>query len=568
MPRVAVIIPNYNGAALLPGCLEALRRQTFKDFVTVVVDNGSTDTSVDLVRTRFPEVVVIALPHNLGFAGAVNRGILETESEFVALLNNDAEPEPGWLEALVAALNARPEAAMAASKLLLYDRRDVLHSAGDFLEASGRPGNRGVWQRDWGQFDGVDEVFSACGAAALYRRSLFAEVGLFDEAYRAYLEDIDLACRARLRGRRCIYVPSARVYHRLSATGGGPLAAHLFGRNLPRLIVKNFPGRLLAKAWPAIAAYQLGIILESLVHIREPAARAKLCGLIAGWLGLPALLSARRQARTSRLDPSGLLASLGRPQVDFARSTYHSDVDVSVVIPAYNEAERIPETLSQVVKYLDGLGRTYEVLVVDDGSTDGTASLVAEFARESGAAVRVIRRPHAGKGAAVRAGMLAARGRFRLLCDADLSMPADGFDRFIPLLEAGVPVVIGSREVPGAHRYNEPAHRHLMGRVYNRIIQLLVLPGIEDTQCGFKGFRAEAALELFGRQTLDGFGFDVEILFIARRLGYTVREVPVEWYYMPGSKVKPLRDTWRMFRDALRVRLNALCGRYDGLPRD
>lgn len=567
MPGVAVIIPNYNGAALLPDCLEALRRQTFRDFITVVVDNGSTDGSVDLVRTRFPEVAVIALPRNLGFAGAVNRGILETDSEYVALLNNDAEPEPAWLGALVEALNARPEAAMAASKILLYDRRDVLHSAGDYLEASGRPGNRGVWQRDWGQFDGVDEVFSACGAAALYRRSLFAEVGLFDEAYRAYLEDVDLACRARLRGYRCIYVPSARVYHRLSATGGGSLAAYLFGRNLPRLIVKNFPGPVLARNWGNVTTYQVGLVLEALAHIREPAARARLRGLMAGWLGLPGLLPARRQSQARVADPSGLLAALGPPRADFARSTYRSEVEISVVIPAYNEADRIPETLSRVVKYLTGLGRTHEVIVVDDGSTDETASLVDEFARESGAAVRLIRRPHAGKGAAVRAGMLSARGRFRLLCDADLSMPAEGFDRFIPLLEAGVPVVIGSREVPGARRYNEPAHRHLMGRVYNRIVQLLVLPGIEDTQCGFKGFRAEAALELFGRQTLNGFGFDVEILFIARRLGYAVKEVPVEWHYMPGSKVKPLRDTWRMFRDAVKVRLNALCGRYDGLPR-
>ncbi len=566
MARVAVIVPNYNGAPFLPACLGSLRRQTFNDFVTVVVDNGSTDGSVGLVRTRFPEVKVVELPHNLGFAGAVNRGILETDSEYVALLNNDAEPEPGWLGALVSALDSRPDAAMAASKILLYDRRDVLHSAGDFLDASGRPGNRGVWQRDWGQFDGVEEVFSACGAAALYRRSLFAEVGLLDEAYHSYLEDVDLACRARLKGYRCLYVPAARVYHRLSATGGGPLAAYLFGRNLPRLIVKNFPRSLLAVHWPRIAAHQLGLALEALVHIREPAARAKLRGLITGWLGLPALLRARYQTRPWSGQAENFVAALGQPQADFRRSPYRSEVDVSVVIPAYNEAGRIVETLSRVAKYLAGLGRPYEIIVVDDGSTDETAALVAEFAREAGQAVGLIRRPHTGKGAAVRAGMLVARGRFRLMCDADLSMPVEEFDKFIPLLEAGVPVVIGSREAPGARRYDEPPHRHLMGRVYNRLIQLLVLPGIEDTQCGFKGFRAEAAAELFSRQTLSGFGFDVEVLFIARRLGYPVREVPINWYYMPGSKVKPLRDTWWMLREMLRVRLNALCGRYDALP--
>ncbi|MBI2322390.1 MAG: glycosyltransferase family 2 protein, partial [Chloroflexi bacterium] len=178
MAAIAVIIPSWNGARLLSTCLDALRLQTFQDVEVVVVDNGSTDESRALLRTQYPEVRVLALGRNLVFSGAVNAGIRATDARLVALLNNDTEAEPGWLAALSDAARRYADAGWFASKLLLFDRRDVLHSAGDFYGRDGVPGNRGVWERDDGHFDDEQEVFGACGGAALYRRAMLDEVGL------------------------------------------------------------------------------------------------------------------------------------------------------------------------------------------------------------------------------------------------------------------------------------------------------------------------------------------------------------------------------------------------------
>jgi GT2 family glycosyltransferase len=233
---IDIIIPNYNGAALLPTCLDSLRAQTRRDFCVVVVDDGSTDDSVALVRRRYPEVQVIALPRNRGLAAAVNAGIEATGGEYVVLLNNDTEAHPRWLEHLIGALDRYPAYAFAASKLMLFDRRDHFHSAGDYYRLDGVPGSRGVWQRDIGQFDVMEEVFGPCAGAAAYRRAALEELAeqgrVFDEDLVMYCEDVDLNVRARLRGMRTVYVPRAVVYHRLSATGGGALASYYCGRNL------------------------------------------------------------------------------------------------------------------------------------------------------------------------------------------------------------------------------------------------------------------------------------------------------------------------------------------------
>ena len=221
--RASVIIPSGNGRAHLPVCLAALRRQTFDDFEVVLVDNNSSDDSIPFVRREFPEVQVVALPYNGVFAGTVNAGIRRGGGEIVVLLNNDTEVEPDWLAELVGALDREPEASMAASKMLLFDRRDTLHSAGDFYGLDGVPGSRGVWQRDQGQYDRDRWVFGPCGGAAAYRRSMLGDVGLFDEDLVAYCEDVDLNLRAQAAGHRCVFAPRARVYHRLSATGGGEL---------------------------------------------------------------------------------------------------------------------------------------------------------------------------------------------------------------------------------------------------------------------------------------------------------------------------------------------------------
>ena len=242
------------------------------------------------------------------------------------------------------------------------------------------------------------------------------------------------------------------------------------------------------------------------------------------------------------------------------------DLQLSMVIPAYNEEGRLVDTLERILAYLDGQGLRFEILAVDDGSTDRTPELVKEIAARD-ERVRLIREPHRGKGAAVRSGALAAAGRLVLFCDADLSHPVEDLTR-LPALLDGAQVAIASREGSGSRRIGEPLHRHLMGRVFNFIVRTLAVPGIQDTQCGLKCFTRRAARDLFSSQTIDGFGFDVEILFLARKLGYRVVEVPITWRHVPASRVDPLRDTVRMLSDVLRVRWNDIKGVYDAPMKD
>lgn len=244
MARVAVVIPNWNGARLLEGCLSSLRRQTFRSFETIVVDGGSEDGSAELVRASFPEARLLELGENRGFAAAANAGIRASSSELVALLNNDTEQDPGWLEALVRAADAHPEAGMFASKLLDFRDRRYLDGAGDAIRLSGLPYRLGHGERDRGQFDRPAYVFGACGAAALYRRRMLDEIGLFDEDFGSYCEDADLSFRAQLAGHRCLYVPEAVVYHVGSASTGGKRSAtatRLGTRNSLLLLAKNLP---------------------------------------------------------------------------------------------------------------------------------------------------------------------------------------------------------------------------------------------------------------------------------------------------------------------------------------
>jgi dolichyl-phosphate beta-glucosyltransferase len=226
---------------------------------------------------------------------------------------------------------------------------------------------------------------------------------------------------------------------------------------------------------------------------------------------------------------------------------------LSIVIPAWNEAERLPATLQALVAWLGAQPWQWEIRVVDDGSTDGTASVVAEAAA---AEPRIVlqREPHRGKGGAVKAGMLATTGAFRFICDADLSMPLHELPRFLPPLLTDFDIAIGSREGAGARRVGEPWRRHVVGRVFNLAIQWLVVPGIEDTQCGFKMFTASSAEAVFRHVTLDGWAFDVEALSLARARGLRIVEVPIEWHHKPESRVSVLRDAWPMLRDILVIR--------------
>jgi glycosyltransferase involved in cell wall biosynthesis len=235
---------------------------------------------------------------------------------------------------------------------------------------------------------------------------------------------------------------------------------------------------------------------------------------------------------------------------------------LSVVIPAYNEQARLPYTLSEVGALVCEERLDCEVIVVDNGSTDAT-SVVVQQAMSRFPALRLLRTDRRGKGRAVRTGMLAARGEVALFADADLSWSVEELVRLPKLVTPETPVVVGSREGFGARRVGEPGYRHVMGRVFNGVVQMLAVPGIEDSQCGFKAFEASAARAIFARQTIDGFGFDVEVLFLARRLGYGIRVVPLGWEHKHNSRVEPVRDTLGMLSDVVRVRLNAMRGCYD-----
>jgi glycosyltransferase involved in cell wall biosynthesis len=226
---------------------------------------------------------------------------------------------------------------------------------------------------------------------------------------------------------------------------------------------------------------------------------------------------------------------------------------------------RLPRALRQVFAFLDQQSYSAEVIVVENGSSDHTFELAKEFAAQRSNLI-VIREEQAGKGNALRRGVLEAHGEYRFICDADLSMPIEEVQKFLPPVLTGFDIIIGSREAPGAVRYNEPPYRHLGGRAINFLIRLLILPGLNDTQCGFKCFRAEAAEKLFRQQKLTGWSFDIELLYLARRKRMSIKEIPVQWYFDADSKVRAVRDALRMISDIFRIHINALRGRYDLTP--
>jgi glycosyltransferase involved in cell wall biosynthesis len=235
---------------------------------------------------------------------------------------------------------------------------------------------------------------------------------------------------------------------------------------------------------------------------------------------------------------------------------------LSIIIPAHNEEHRLPGTLEKICTFLNAQPYDAEVIVVENGSHDRTFDVAQEFAR-CYSNLKVLQNQARGKGLAVQAGMLAATGDFRFMCDADLSMPIEEINRFIPPALENFDIAIASREGTGAIRYNEPPYRHFVGRVYNAIIRIMALPGLQDTQCGFKCFTAAAAKELFPRQTLPGWAFDVELLYVARRRGYRIVEVGIPWYFNADSKIRVLHDSLRMGLDLLTIRWNGLRGVYE-----
>ncbi len=307
---VSVVVPNYNGAAFLRDCLDSVRGQTYGPLEAIVVDDASTDDSAEIISTAYPEMRLIRLEQNRGFAHAANQGMSVARGEIVALLNNDAVADSRWIEGLIAALQRHPDAGSAASKILLFDPPDRINSAGDVFRRDGIPGNRGVWEVDRGQYDEEVEVFGASGAAVAYRRSMLADVGFFDERFFMYCEDVDLAFRAQLAGYRCIYAPRAVVRHLLSASGGGQLASYHCGRNFVWLLARDLSAAAWRRHWASIIATQLGLAVGALVHADQPAARARLRGQLAGLLAAPRFMAERAALETSRRVSDSYLLSL------------------------------------------------------------------------------------------------------------------------------------------------------------------------------------------------------------------------------------------------------------------
>ncbi len=310
--RISIIIPNWNGAHHLPACLDSLQAQTFRDFEVIVADNGSHDDS-RAVLARYPEVRVLTLGENRGFTGACNAGFRVARGQIQILLNNDTETHPAWLAEIVSAFERHPEVGLVAPKMLLFDRRDTFHTAGDSVTCDGLAHNRGVWQRDAGQYDHEVYVFSACGGSAAYRKIMLDEIGLLDDDFFFSFEDVDLAWRAQLAGWRCLYVPTAIVYHKLKASGGGATASYHDARNRIYTLVKNYPADLWRAHWREVVGAQARIAGKALRAWRGEAARATLRGLLAGLAGIPKMRRKRRAIQAARRVETAYLERLMTP---------------------------------------------------------------------------------------------------------------------------------------------------------------------------------------------------------------------------------------------------------------
>jgi GT2 family glycosyltransferase len=313
-PLASVIVPTLNGAHLLPVCLASLRAQSYGNLEVIVADGASSDGTETLLATTYPEVRLLRLRRNAGFSGNVNAGIRAARGEVLCLLNNDARADPGWVQACVEALLTAPaEVGSVASKVLFADGRTI-NSAGDLFCRDGVARQRGNGQLEGAEWERATMVFGAMGGAAAYRRTMLADVGLLDERFFMYLEDVDLAFRAQLRGWSCLYQPLARAYHQGSASGGGKLASFYNGRNSIRLLAKDLPAGLIPRMLPAILRFQGGRAREALSAWRGTAGRATLLGQLAGLATLPRHLADRPAVQRRRRIADGALYALFSPE--------------------------------------------------------------------------------------------------------------------------------------------------------------------------------------------------------------------------------------------------------------
>jgi GT2 family glycosyltransferase len=326
-PSVSVVVPSWNGKHLLRDvCLPALTEQTYRDFEVIVVDNGSTDGTVAYIVSEWPGIRVVALSRNAGFAGAVNAGIAHAAAALVALVNNDVELDRNWLAELVGAADRFPDAGSLASKILHYHHRAIIATIADCMTAAGDPFWKGSGEEDLGQYDEVSRVFSACAAAALYRREAFARVGVFDEDFFAYLEDVDWGFRAQIQGYECWAIPTAVAYHVGGATSSSVshVRSALLARNAVWLVVKNLPATLLVRNAHRIAFlnarrfYRLACRQSGTIAIGA---------FVQCTRGIPRMVRKRQATyRRRRVDDAQLLSliqsgSLGSEKLDRFRAT-------------------------------------------------------------------------------------------------------------------------------------------------------------------------------------------------------------------------------------------------------
>jgi GT2 family glycosyltransferase len=322
MALVSIIILTWNGKRFLKDCLDSLAAQSFRDFETVLVDNGSTDGSAGFVREAYPRVLLISLPENIGFAGGNNRALKECSGEFIVTLNNDTKLETGFLAALVAGAEADPAIGMVAAKMLNFYEKGRIDSVGVRVAPNGMGQNIGVGEQDCGQYDVATNVFGPCAGAALYRRTMLEEIGFFDSDFFAYYEDLDLAWRGRLAGWQAVTAPKAVVYHVHSATGGrmSPFTVYHVQRNKWYVMLKNWPPVLLLRNLLRILSYDMAALLLALLRGQlVPALRAR-CHVLRD---LPVLIRKRRKvARLRRLGDDqieGLLVTGDSPLRIFMR---------------------------------------------------------------------------------------------------------------------------------------------------------------------------------------------------------------------------------------------------------
>lgn len=298
MPKVDVIVLNFNGRQFLEECLLSLHQQTYHDFEVLVVDNASSDDSVEFIQKTFPTVKLLQLSENLGFCGGNNRGISSTSADYVALLNNDTQADPRWLESLVSVLDREPQVGFCASKMVRIQDRLTIDTAGDVFYTHGVGGKRGSGL-SVSHYTVPEYVFGACAGAAIYRRVMLDEVGLFDEDFFAYDEDIDLSFRCQLHGYRCKYVPDAIVYHHVGGSFGRLSTANVrrIRRNMLKVVLKNLPTRLLVRYLPRIIAY---FLLGDLYYVMRGYGQAVVHARYENIRNLPITLNKRRSIQSQR----------------------------------------------------------------------------------------------------------------------------------------------------------------------------------------------------------------------------------------------------------------------------